>query len=135
MGPEHIMKLARRRFRTEAEFSDAVVEAAHWGKWHVAHFGVGRNLTDHADGSASYATQTRYDAKGFPDLLLVHTVHPHLIWFRELKLDATRSRFNDDQIRWRDVLRSAGHNYDVWTPSMWDDIVQALGVGRMRVGA
>lgn len=133
MGPINVHDLLRQP--SERDFQDRVVEAAQWCGWSVAHFGAARALSDDADGNARYLTPAEYDGVGFPDLVLVHATIPHMVWFRELKTDRTRTRLGPAQKKWADLLVKMGHNYDVWYPSKWDDICKALGVGRVRIVA
>jgi hypothetical protein len=118
-----------RRRPSERQFQRAVVEWAHICGWAVVHFDVGRNISDSVDGAATYSTQARFEAPGFPDLLLIHQQHDQLVWYRELKTEAARTRLDDRQLWWRDLLTARGHNWDVWFPSKWEEIVQSLAGG------
>ena len=101
---------------TEAHFQQAVYEAARLNGWLVAHFGS----SEGADGN--WRTTTRYDAKGFPDLVLAH---PTLgVLFRELKTD--RGTLTKFQIEWLDLLYTAGADSAVWRPQDWLKILAQL---------
>jgi hypothetical protein len=115
----------------ERDFQEVVVAWARYCGWAVAHWDVGRNLTDAADGSATYSTPSRFDASGFPDLLLIHRFKPTLVWYRELKTNRARSRLAPEQVAWGELLTLRGHNYDVWYPAIWPEIRQALAGGRI----
>lgn len=105
---------------TEAEFARNIADVAHMYGWVLAHFRPAR--TNHG-----WRTPVEFDGKGFPDCVLVQPVR-RLVWFRELK--ARGGKLEYSQQRWYDDLASAGANVDVWRPSQWDDIVQALSNGK-----
>lgn len=63
------------------------------------------------------------DAKGWPDLVLVHPGRGITI-FAELKVPPNKP--TDAQYEALNVLRSAGHNAVVWTPGDWPNISDTL---------
>lgn len=77
----------------EAELQDALVDAAHLGGWMVAHFAPAR--TAHG-----WRTPGRYDAQGFPDLVLARPGDSVLFW----ELKSQRGKPSDHQERWLEVL-------------------------------
>ena len=101
---------------TEAEFSNQVFVVAKLHGWLISHFGQAQSAT------GTWRTATRYDAKGFPDLVLAH---PTLgVLFRELKTD--RGSLSKHQIEWLDLLYTAGADSAVWRPKDWPKIVAQL---------
>lgn len=92
----------------EKELQKAVVETAHRFGWMVAHFG--KAIGGH--GAERWITPAAYDAKGFPDLVLVR----ERLIFRELK---TGSALSASQIQWIDWLQTAGQDASVWSESDW----------------
>ena len=62
-----------------------------------------------AAGGAGFITPA---AKGFPDLLVVTAGR---IMYRELKREL--GRLSPEQEDWRDAIRRAGGDWDVWRPS------------------
>jgi len=59
--------------------------------------------------------------KGFPDLVCVREV----VLFVELKrADGT---LRPPQTEWRDWIRAAGGNWELWRPQDWADIKQRVG--------
>ena len=112
---------------SERHFRESVVDVAHYYGWHVVHVGPGQTLVDSIDDLG----QVDYDSSGFPDLILIHQTHPHLLWFRELKTDRSRDHLWADQQRWKERLTMRGYNWDVWFPAKWNEIIQSLrGGGR-----
>ena len=111
---------------TEAEFSDAVVDLAHLFDWKVAHWAPART-------KQGWRTPARYDAKGFPDLVMAHPKR-RLTLFVELK--AGKGRLTDEQIVWGQVLTAATSDtvdtrYHVWRPSDSNDIARTLSGGKI----
>jgi hypothetical protein len=101
---------------TEAEFQNQVYVVAKLHGWLISHFGQAQSAT------GAWRTATRYDAKGFPDLVLAH---PTLgVLFRELKTD--RGTLSKPQIEWLDLLYTAGADSAVWRPKDWPKIVAQL---------
>jgi VRR-NUC domain len=104
----------------ERTFEKQVVDLAHMYGYRVAHFAAAMNAR------GNYRTPTRYDAKGFPDLVLVRNDfgdQPKRLIFAELKSDT--GRLSKDQALWIDDLASTAEAY-VWRPRDWDDIVDIL---------
>ena len=101
---------------TEAEFQNQVYVVAKLHGWTISHFGMSQSPT------GAWRTATRYDAKGFPDLILAHPHHGVL--FRELKTD--RGSLDKHQVVWLDLLYNAGANAAVWRPKDWPKIVSQL---------
>ena len=91
---------------SEKQFQTLVVELAHRLGWIVAHFGTAYTPSGHA------ITPTRYDADGFPDLVLTHPKRGTM--FRELK--SQRGIIRGSQQHWIDTLRASGANADIWRP-------------------
>ena len=79
--------------------------------WTVAHF------PKSTVGRSTHATAIKYDAKGFPDLVLARR---QVVLFREIKREL--GKLTDDQQRWGDILP----NFAVWRPSMWNEILAEL---------
>jgi hypothetical protein len=98
---------------TEAEFQGAVIEAARFLGWRVAHFRTART-------SHGWRTPVAADGAGFPDLCLVR----ERVLFVELK--AEKGRLNDEQGRWLAALGFAGAHVHCWRPSDWPSIEEAL---------
>lgn len=68
------------------------------------------------------------DAKGWPDLVLVHPGIGRIL-FRELKSD--KGNPTPEQTEWLTVLRTSGLDACVWRPGDWDnDIVPVLTLRR-----
>ena len=101
---------------TEAEFSSQVALVAKLHGWTISHFGMSQSTT------GTWRTATRYDAKGFPDLVLAHPAHGVL--FRELKTQ--RGQLSAQQRTWIDLLYTAGADAAVWRPKDWPTIVASL---------
>ncbi len=79
---------------------------------------------------AYHTHDSRNSQKGFPDLVLIHP-RRGLIFFVELKLDGEYPTI--EQRLWRAGILAATYDgdgrtrYYLWTPSMWDEIIHALG--------
>lgn len=101
---------------SEAEFQKAVIDAAHFNGWTVAHFRTA--LT----ASGRHITPVAADGKGFPDLVLVKAGVG--VMFRELKKDSGKVAV--DQQAWLNVLQGSGADADVWRPRDWPDIEAQL---------
>jgi hypothetical protein len=91
---------------TGSELQDAIVEAAGLAGFRAAHFAAAR--TQHG-----WRTPARYDAKGWPDLVLVG---PRVIYV-EVKGDGDKIR--PEQARWIAALNRAGAEAHVWGPDDW----------------
>jgi hypothetical protein len=91
---------------TEAELQEAVIEAAQWAGYLVAHFRPART----ADGG--WVTAMTGDA-GFPDLVLAHK-RSHRVLFRELKSE--KGRPTPQQLVWLTATRGR-----IWRPIDWLD--------------
>lgn len=109
---------------TEAEFMDRIVAVARIYDWAAVHFRPALRA------NGTWRTACQYDAKGWPDLVLVHPLR-QLVWYRELK--ARHGRLDDDQALWRNRLVSAGQSWQTWWPEDWPDIVDALSFGQAQV--
>ena len=106
----------------EKSFQDQVVELAHIYGYTVAHFRAAQN------SSGRYRTPVAYDAKGFPDLVMVRSDYndknrPHRLIFAELKSNV--GRLSKEQATWIDDLATVAEAY-VWRPRDWDDILAIL---------
>lgn len=73
-----------------------------------------RTLADTLGLLAYHTYDSRRSEPGFPDWVIAG---PRRVLFRELKTEAGRLTLS--QVRWGEVLRSAGADYDVWRPSDW----------------
>lgn len=104
----------------EAAWQAQVAELAHTFGWRLAHFRPARTVH-------GWRTAGQYDAKGWPDLVLVHPDR-QLVLFRELKADA--GRLDDDQTRWRGWLTDAGADWDLWQPRDLELVVHVLAGDR-----
>jgi hypothetical protein len=106
----------------EKSFQDQVVALAHVHGYVVAHFRAAQN------SKGNYRTPVAYDAKGFPDLVMVRSdfnnnSRPHRLIFAELKSNA--GRLSKEQATWIDDLATVAETY-VWRPRDWDDILEIL---------
>jgi hypothetical protein len=109
--------MTEKLFRTEAEFSKAVIKLAHDYGWTVSRF---HRLPVPRDGKMQWRTPVGADGKGFPDLTLVR----ERLIFAELKLAPGKP--NVDQQRWLDKLASAGCEAYCWTDRILDQIEETL---------
>jgi hypothetical protein len=107
----------------EAELTTNVITVAQTFGWITAHFRAAMTTRGHR-------TPVQGDAKGFPDLVLVHPDR-RLCWFRELK--AGRGKLTPEQERWGSFLQSGGQDWAVWRDTDWDRIVAELSAGRAVV--
>lgn len=98
---------------TEAQFQQAVIEAAQLHGWAVAHFRPAR--TQHG-----WRTPVAADGRGFPDLVLTRD----RVVFAELK--AARGLLTDHQRTWIARLTTAGAEVYVWRPADWPHIEKTL---------
>jgi hypothetical protein len=88
----------------EEEATRLIVKAAHESGWVVAHFR--RALTQRG----AWTTPVQYDAKGFPDLVLVRPGR-RVLW-REVKVG--RNTTTPEQDWWLALLTDAGEDAGVW---------------------
>lgn len=107
--------------RSEQAFQDAIVDLARTFGWKVAHFAAAR--TNHG-----WRTPARYDATGWPDLILVHPEHG--IIAAEVK--SVGGKPTTEQTDWLKLLRRAGIAADIWRPTDGDQIARTLSAGRVR---
>ena len=104
---------------------DAIAELARRLGYKVAHFHTSQV------SKGAWATPAKYDAKGFPDLILArprpnNSMAPARLLFVEVKGD--RDRLRPEQHDWLDWLRGCtGGERDhvrvdvrVWTPLEWE---------------
>jgi hypothetical protein len=99
----------------ETDFQSAVIEAAQFLGWRVAHFRAGRT----ANG---WRTPVAGDGAGFPDLVLVRG--PRLV-VAELK--SHRGQVTSRQQLWLDDLVAVpGIEVHVWRPDDWTQIENTL---------
>lgn len=73
-----------------------------------------------------------YSDRGWPDWSLVNPTTGRLI-FVELKTEA--GKLSDSQIKWRDLLQSAGQEWYCFRPSQFDDAASVLGRNAPAPGA
>lgn len=99
---------------SEAAFQQAVVDLAKYRGWLVFH-----------------DFDSRRNAPGFPDLVLLHQRTGELV-FAELK--AQGGRLSQAQQKWLDALTIGGHEVHVWRPGQLKngDIVRALTPSDVR---
>lgn len=95
----------------ERALQRAVIALARLLGWAVVHFRAGRTL------NGSWRTPCEGDAKGWPDLVLVHPGKGTR--FRELKGDG--GKLSADQAAWIARLQTAGQDAAVWTSQHWRD--------------
>jgi VRR-NUC domain len=88
---------------TETQMVAAIVDAARFTGWRVAHFRPA--LTRHG-----WRTAVQGDGAGFPDLVMVHGASA-LVWWVELK--TSRGRLSADQEAWGLDLIRAGQIWKV----------------------
>ena len=124
---------------TDAEivFEQKIVDIAHMHGWKVASF---RQAGSPHDG---YRTPVKHDAKGWPDLTLIHP-NGYII-FAEIKKEKNPSPYTDDQKSWGATLAATAERinewledspdrvfYRLWRPRDGDEIVTLLSFGRVR---
>lgn len=109
----------------EQTFQRLVVEIARIHGWRVAHFPASLSVR------GRHMTATAYDARGYPDLTLVHPKRG--VMFRELKRDS--GKLSEHQIAWLQALNAAGVNAGVWKPSDWPRILTELGASERSASA
>ena len=100
----------------ESDFQRTVIEMAQALGWWVVHFRASMNAR------GQWMTAVQGDGVGWPDLFLVRPPRLKLV---ELKLDG--GELAVAQQGWREVLILVPFlEYELWTPSMWDEIVEDL---------
>jgi hypothetical protein len=105
--------MAPRNQQPEMKFQNQVIALTH-----------GRNLWAVQTNPAHFNHRVAAN-KGFPDLMIVG---PGGVKFRELKTMngmGPGGGLGPDQITWRDRLKAAGQDWDIWTPA-------DLGSGRIE---
>jgi hypothetical protein len=102
---------------TEREFQKAVIRTARQFGWKVWHFHDSRRSI----GKGVMVGDT--DARGFPDLVLVHPGTGRIL-FRELKSDT--GRMTVAQVAALADLSAAGADASVWRPRHMPVIVNSL---------
>lgn len=86
---------------TEAQMTDAIMEARKILGWTVAHFRPLRTLY-------GWRTGVQGDAAGFPDLVMIHE-RARLLWWVELK--SKRGTLAPEQHAWRDLITAIGGDW------------------------
>lgn len=104
----------------EADYQQAIIDAARIYGWLVAHF---RPARVRRGGREIYETPVAADGKGFPDLVLVHSKQKRAL-FIEVKSDA--GKLTPDQKKWGEMLTEAGAEYEVWRPRDWHHVLAVL---------
>lgn len=99
---------------TESGFQDALVELAHLHRWRVAHFRPARTLH-------GWRVAGQYDAKGWPDLVLVRP--PRVV---AIEVKAEGGTVTPEQARWLEDLKACGIETHVVMPSDFGAIVMVL---------
>ncbi len=99
---------------TETDFLKQVAEMANLFGWRCAHFRPARTAT-------GWRTPCQFDAKGWPDLVLVKG---QKVIFAELK--SANGKLSFEQLQWLEALRIAGQDIRVWTPECWPEIERTL---------
>lgn len=108
-----MLKLPRQ---TEGAFMEQVARMAMLFRWRVAHFRAAR--TD-----KGWRTACQYDAKGFPDLVLLRDER---IVVAELKRDG--EKLTPAQEAWIRAFQATASETYVWRPEDWDEIESVLRV-------
>lgn len=106
---------------SEAEFQQAVVDAARTLGWHVQFTPDWMMRLAVHDMHRKRRGDRPWPDKGFPDLVLVRGTQ---IVVAELKSD--KGRVRPEQQAWLAALRAAGVKAVVWRPRMWDDVLACL---------
>lgn len=102
----------RRIAVLEKDFQAVVIKLARQLGWMVAHFST---LTQR---------QMSAEAKGFPDLVLVHEATGAIV-FAELKRDG--GKVKPEQVRWHEALnRDVRGSAVIWRPEDLDEITVVL---------
>lgn len=111
------------RSLSEKQFQSQVIELARTLGWLVAHFHDSRRQVTRPDGKRFFIGDK--DAKGFPDVCMVHPKHG--VVFMELKKELGKT--TPDQDEWIAALKRAGETVLVARPSTWDHLVDWLQKG------
>lgn len=118
------MRMAQRQ-KPEEAWQKLVLEYAErggWLRWYIPDVMWRRAFVNQ--------TPMQFGDRGFPDLLLVRG---NQVLFRELK--AKGGTLSDHQIIWRDALREAGADWDIWFPADRFTKVEPILMGdRIREG-
>jgi hypothetical protein len=93
---------------TEAQLLEAVIDAAHFYGWRVAHFRPAKT-------ERGWRTPVQADGKGWPDLTLVR----ERVVFAELK--TARGLVSAEQEDWLAALARAGAELYLWREGDWID--------------
>jgi hypothetical protein len=109
------MKVAKLPRLTERQFQDQVARLARLRGWRVAHFRPAMTRL------GKWVTAVQYDAKGFPDMVLLRGTR---ILFRELKVSGRKA--TSEQVQWLLALRDAKQDAALWTPDDWLEIQETL---------
>lgn len=94
-------------------FQDMVATVASQNGWQVAHFMTAK-LGDR------HMTPTKYDAAGFPDLVLCR----ERIIYAELKTET--GELTPEEEQWRTKLQAANQEWYLWRPRYWQQIKEIL---------
>lgn len=98
---------------SESAFLDQIAMLAKLHQWRVAHFRAGRT-------AGGWRTPCQYDAKGFPDLVLVRE---RILW---VEVKRENGQLTDEQALWSQALFIAGADVRIWYPSDWPEIEETL---------
>lgn len=112
--------ILRAAHPTEVAFMAQVIRHARltgWEVWHDAATNARRSCPH-----CRAILKSPRNAPGFPDLVLARDGRP--VMYRELKVKG--GRLSPDQVKWRDLLQSAGANWGLWTPDDWELIAETL---------
>lgn len=99
---------------TEEAFMKQVVQLAQLRGWRVAHFRAARTMK-------GWRTPGQFQAKGFPDLVLVRD----RVIVAELKRTA-KDEPSAEQLEWLRAFDGAGVENYLWTPGDWVEIERIL---------
>lgn len=101
---------------SERDLQSAVIGLARRLGWRVMHLHDSRRQVS---GGRVIGDK---DAKGWPDLTLVHPGRGRIL-FRELK--SAKGRLTPEQTSWLDTLQACGLDAAVWRPADWPDRITA----------
>ncbi len=99
---------------SETEFLGQIIQLARLCGWRCAHFRPAKT-------EKGWRTAVQADGAGFPDLVLVR--HSRVI-FAELKSE--KGKVSPEQKEWIEALKITGNMMEIWRPSDWDRIEEAL---------